>query len=94
MINPDGRLKKNYFFFEKIICSFSRFIKEDGTLWLIRLNDENQELINVACPFHLNHVVCSVDKIGVSTSDRQILVRVGCTNDCPGGDGWIFVEHR
>jgi hypothetical protein len=70
------------------------YIKEDGTLWLIRLDDPDYQSINVSCPFNLNHVVCSIDKIGVTTSDGQIMIRIGCTNDCPEGGGWIFIEHK
>ena len=50
--------------------------------------------MNVSCPFILNRVVCSTDKIAVTKNDGQILVRVGCTEDCPEGGGWIFIEHK
>ena len=70
------------------------FIKDDGTLWLIRINDETSESLNVTCPFDLNTVFCFSEKVGVTTNDGQILIRVGCTNDCPEGDGWIFIQHK
>jgi len=50
--------------------------------------------LNVTCPFHLNTVFCFSEKVGVTTNDGEILIRVGCTNDCPEGGGWIFVEYK
>lgn len=50
--------------------------------------------MNVSCPFSLNRVVCSIDKIAVTTVDDQILIRAGCTEDCPEGGGWVFIEHK
>jgi formylmethanofuran dehydrogenase subunit D len=50
--------------------------------------------LNVNCPFNLNTVVCFAEKVGVTTSDGEILIRVGCTDDCPEGDGWIFIDHK
>ena len=41
----------------------------------------------------MNTVICSIEKIGVTTNDGQILIRIGCTNDCLEGDGWIFIQH-
>jgi hypothetical protein len=71
------------------------YIKDDGTLWLLRTDDSiTNEPLNVTCPFHLNTVFCFSEKVGVTTSDGEILIRVGCTNDCPEGDGWIFIEHK
>jgi rRNA-processing protein FCF1 len=70
------------------------YIKEDGSLWLIRTNDETCEALNVACPFNLNKVFCFSEKVGVTTCDGEILIRVGCTDDCLEGDGWIFIDHR
>ena len=73
---------------------FTRFIKEDGSLWFIRIEDENPVPINVSCHFNLNRVVCSTDKIAVTTVDDQIMIRAGCTEDCPEGGGWVFIEHK
>jgi hypothetical protein len=70
------------------------YIKGDGTLWLVRADDGNHQSLNVACPFNLNAVVCYSEKVGVTTNDGEILIRIGCTNDCLEGDGWIFIEHR
>ena len=80
----------------KLICIFllHRFIKDDGTLWLLRIDDRTYESINVPCPFNLNQVFCFGEKVGVSTNDGEILIRAGCTRDVPEGGGWIFIEHR
>lgn len=77
-----------------ITDQYGWYIKDDGTLWLIKIDDEDEQSVNVACPFDLNHVVCCTDKTGVTTRDGQIIIRIGCTNECPEGDGWIFIEHR
>ena len=77
-----------------ITDQYAWYIKQDETLWLIKINEENQEAMNILCPFALKHVVCSIDKVGVSTNDGQILIRSGCTNDCPEGGGWIFIQHK
>ncbi|CAF0956280.1 unnamed protein product [Adineta steineri] len=69
------------------------YIKENGTLWLLRTDNNINRLINVNCPFNLKRVFCFSEKVGVITSDEEILIRVGCTNDCPEGDGWIFVDY-
>lgn len=99
MINMVGKYPKERereVFRRNFVVSFflKRFIKTDGSLWLIRIEDENPVPMNVLCPFHLNRVVCSTDKFAVTTSDEQILVRVGYTDDCPEGGGWIFIEHK
>ncbi|CAF1171707.1 unnamed protein product [Rotaria magnacalcarata] len=69
-------------------------IKDDGTLWLMRMVDETYQSLNVMCPFSLNRIFCFSEKVAVTTNDGEILIRVGCTDDCPEGDGWIFVEHN
>jgi len=60
----------------------------------MRTDDETYEPLSVTCPFTLNTVFCFSEKVGVATNDGEILIRVGCTNDCPEGDGWIFIEHK
>ncbi|CAF2713616.1 unnamed protein product [Rotaria sp. Silwood2] len=70
------------------------YVKDDGTLWLMRTVNKSDESINVTCPFNLNKVFCFSGKVAVSTNDGEILVRVGCTDDCLEGDGWIFIEHN
>ncbi|CAF3568334.1 unnamed protein product [Rotaria sordida] len=70
------------------------YVKDDGTLWLIRTVNKSYESINVTCPFNLNKVFCFSEKVAVTTNDGEILVRVGCTDDCLEGDGWIFIEHN
>lgn len=72
----------------------NRYIRQDGTLWLIRTDGVKSEPINVACPFHLQKVFCFSEKVGVITKDGEILIRVGCNEDCLEGDGWVFVEHE
>ncbi|CAF3782621.1 unnamed protein product [Rotaria sp. Silwood1] len=70
------------------------YVKDDGSLWLIRIVNNSYQLINVTCPFNLNKVFCFSEKVAVTTNDGEILVRVGCTDDCVEGDGWIFIEHN
>lgn len=59
----------------------------------MKTDSENNQPMNILCMFSLKHVVCSIDHIAVSTNDGQILIRSGCTADCPEGGGWIFLEH-
>ena len=49
---------------------------------------------NVACPFNLNRVYCFSEKVAVTTSNGEILIRIGRTDDCLEGDGWIFIEKK
>ncbi|UJR32017.1 hypothetical protein I4U23_019486 [Adineta vaga] len=70
------------------------YIKQDGSLWLVRTNDDGCQPLNVACPFDLNTIFCFAEKVGVTTSSGEIMIRVGCTNDCLEGDGWIFIDHN
>lgn len=78
---------------ETTSCS-CRYIKDDGSLWLLRTEDNQQSSFNVTCPFNLNAVVGFAEKIAVSTADGEILIRIGCTLDRLEGDGWIFIQHK
>lgn len=60
----------------------------------MKTDSESNQPINVLCMFTLRYVVCSTDSVAILTSDEQILIRSGCTNDCPEGGGWIFLEHN
>ncbi|CAF1144141.1 unnamed protein product [Adineta ricciae] len=71
------------------------YIKKGGSLWFIRTtNNDKQQTLNVPCPFNLIGVFCFAEKVGVTASTGEIMIRVGCTNDCPEGDGWIFIDHN
>ncbi len=94
MINVDGMYPRQIFFDTHFYFLLKRYIKDDGTLWLLRTDDATCESMNIACPFNLNTVFCFSEKVGCSTSDGQILIRAGCTQDTPEGGGWIFIEHK
>jgi hypothetical protein len=95
MINVDGMLYHRQIFFNiHFYFLLKRFIKDDGTLWLLRIDDPTCQPIHVECPFNLNKVFCFSEKVGVTTSDGEILIRAGCTQDTPEGGGWIFIEHK
>lgn len=70
------------------------YIKEDGTLWFIGTDDKTFQSTNVPCSYTLDIVFCSSEKVGVTTSIGEILIRVGCTSNCPEGDGWLLIEKR
>jgi hypothetical protein len=95
MINVVGMYHRRIFFDIHLYFFYSkRFIKQDGTLWLLRTDDPNCQSINVLCPFNLNTVFCFSEKVGVCTSDGEMLIRAGCTQDAPEGGGWIFIDHK
>jgi hypothetical protein len=77
-----------------VSCLSYRYIKDDGSLWLLRTDDQQQPSFNVTCPFHLKVVVGFAEKVAVETLQGEILIRIGCTLDRIEGDGWIFIEHR
>ena len=70
------------------------YVKEDGTLWFIRTDDKTFQSTNVPCPYTLDIVFCFSGKVGVTTNIGEILIRAGCTYDCPEGGGWLFIEKR
>ena len=61
------------------------YVKEDGTLWFIRTDDKIFQSTNVPCSYTLDIVFCCSQKVGVTTNIGEILIRVGCTSDCPEG---------
>lgn len=68
-------------------------IKDDGSLCLLKTDENSQTVLNVMCPFSLKRVVGFTENIAVSTIDGDILIRYGCSADRLEGDGWIFVQH-
>ncbi len=70
------------------------YVKEDGTLWFLRTDDKTFQSTNVPCSYTLDIVFCCSEKVGVTTNIGEILIRVGCTSDCPEGGGWLFIEKR
>ena len=70
------------------------YVKEDGTLWCLRTDDKTFQSTNVPCLYTLDIVYCCSEKVGVTTNIGEILIRVGCTSDCPEGGGWLFIEKR
>ncbi|CAF0893625.1 unnamed protein product, partial [Didymodactylos carnosus] len=68
------------------------YIKEDEMLYM-RLHNGDKPPENISCPFQLRKVVCCKEKVVVTTFKWEILIRIGCNEDCPEGDGWIIIDH-